>query len=104
MSETTQQYLFGFWTLIDEILNIVLFPLIGLEVFVLRYPGRDICGCYLFYPSAGTDSCPARTQGRDYVKVTIKKMRKRKEINRMWINSAQISIWMRCGRVNPTDR
>jgi CPA1 family monovalent cation:H+ antiporter len=36
MSETTQQYLFGFWTLVDEILNIVLFLLIGLEVFVLR--------------------------------------------------------------------
>jgi CPA1 family monovalent cation:H+ antiporter len=36
MSETTQRYLFGFWTLIDEILNIVLFLLIGLEVLVLR--------------------------------------------------------------------
>ena len=36
MSETTQHYLFGFWTLIDEILNIVLFLLIGLEVLVLR--------------------------------------------------------------------
>jgi CPA1 family monovalent cation:H+ antiporter len=35
-SKTTQRYLFGFWTLIDEILNIVLFLLIGLEVFVLR--------------------------------------------------------------------
>jgi CPA1 family monovalent cation:H+ antiporter len=36
MSEITQRYLFGFWTLIDEILNIVLFLLIGLEVLVLR--------------------------------------------------------------------
>ena len=36
MSETTQRYLFGFWTLIDEILNIVLFLLIGLEVLVMR--------------------------------------------------------------------
>lgn len=36
MSETTQRYLFSFWTLIDEILNIVLFLLIGLEVLVLR--------------------------------------------------------------------
>ena len=36
MSEATQRYLFGFWTLIDEILNIVLFLLIGLEVLVLR--------------------------------------------------------------------
>lgn len=36
MSETTQGYLFSFWALIDEILNIVLFLLIGLEVLVLR--------------------------------------------------------------------
>ncbi len=37
MSEETQRYLFGFWTLIDEILNSVLFLLIGLEVLILRY-------------------------------------------------------------------
>lgn len=37
MSDQTQQYLFGFWTLIDEILNSVLFLLIGLEVLVLRF-------------------------------------------------------------------
>ena len=36
MSEVTQRYLFGFWTLVDEILNSVLFLLIGLEVLVLR--------------------------------------------------------------------
>ena len=36
MSELTQRYLFGFWTLIDEILNALLFLLIGLEVLVLR--------------------------------------------------------------------
>lgn len=36
MSEVTQRYLFGFWTLVDEILNAVLFLLIGLEVLVLR--------------------------------------------------------------------
>jgi CPA1 family monovalent cation:H+ antiporter len=36
MSEQTQRYLFGFWTLVDEILNAVLFMLIGLEVLVLR--------------------------------------------------------------------
>jgi CPA1 family monovalent cation:H+ antiporter len=35
MSETTRQYLFGFWTLIDQILNLVLFLLIGLDVIVL---------------------------------------------------------------------
>jgi uncharacterized membrane protein len=41
LSETTQRYLFGFWTVIDEILNIVLFLLIGLEVLVLR-PDRAV--------------------------------------------------------------
>ncbi len=37
MSETTRRYLFGFWSLIDEILNSVLFLLIGLEVLVLQF-------------------------------------------------------------------
>jgi CPA1 family monovalent cation:H+ antiporter len=36
MSDLTQRYLFGFWTLTDEILNSILFLLIGLEVIVLR--------------------------------------------------------------------
>jgi len=37
MSGQTQQYLFSFWTLIDEILNSILFLLVGLEVLVLRF-------------------------------------------------------------------
>jgi CPA1 family monovalent cation:H+ antiporter len=37
MSDLTQRYLFGFWQLIDDILNSVLFLLIGLEVLVLRF-------------------------------------------------------------------
>jgi monovalent cation:H+ antiporter, CPA1 family len=37
MSDLTQKYVFGFWTLVDEILNSVLFLLIGLEVLVLRF-------------------------------------------------------------------
>lgn len=37
LSDQTKRYLFGFWTLIDEILNSVLFMLIGLEVLVLRF-------------------------------------------------------------------
>ena len=36
MSDQTQKYLFALWTLIDEILNSVLFLLIGLEVLILR--------------------------------------------------------------------
>lgn len=37
MSDVTQQYVFGFWTLLDEILNSVLFLLIGLEVLVVNF-------------------------------------------------------------------
>jgi CPA1 family monovalent cation:H+ antiporter len=37
MSETTREHLDTFWELIDEILNAVLFLLIGLEVLVLTY-------------------------------------------------------------------
>ncbi|MGF7163325.1 CPA1 family monovalent cation:H+ antiporter [Rhodoligotrophos appendicifer] len=37
MSDVTRRYVFGFWTLIDEMLNAVLFLLIGLEVLVLRF-------------------------------------------------------------------
>lgn len=37
MSDRTQEQLFGFWTLFDEILNSVLFLLIGLEVLVVRF-------------------------------------------------------------------
>ena len=37
MSENTRQYLFQFWDLIDQMLNSVLFLLIGLEVLVLTF-------------------------------------------------------------------
>jgi Na+:H+ antiporter len=37
MSEETQRYLFGLWTVIDETLNAMLFLLIGLEVLLLRF-------------------------------------------------------------------
>ncbi len=36
MSDVSQTYVFGFWTLVDEILNSLLFLMIGLEVLVLR--------------------------------------------------------------------
>jgi CPA1 family monovalent cation:H+ antiporter len=36
MSGITKRYMFGFWNLTDEILNSILFLLIGLEVLVLR--------------------------------------------------------------------
>ena len=37
MSDKTQHYVTSLWTLIDEVLNAVLFLLIGLEVAVLRF-------------------------------------------------------------------
>ena len=37
MSDLTQSYVSALWTLIDEVLNSVLFLLIGLEVLVLRF-------------------------------------------------------------------
>jgi CPA1 family monovalent cation:H+ antiporter len=37
MSETTRRYLFDFWSLIDELLNSILFLLIGLEVLVISF-------------------------------------------------------------------
>jgi len=38
MSERTETYVSALWTLIDEILNAILFLLIGLEVLVLEHP------------------------------------------------------------------
>lgn len=37
MSDTTKRRLFGFWEVIDEILNSILFLLIGLEILVLKF-------------------------------------------------------------------
>ena len=42
MSETTREHLDTFWELLDEILNAVLFVLIGLEVIVLEFTGNVI--------------------------------------------------------------
>ena len=42
MSETTQRYVRGFWTLVDEILNGLLFLLLGLEVLVIPFDARLI--------------------------------------------------------------
>lgn len=47
MSEETQGYVSSLWTLIDEVLNSVLFLLIGLEVLVLRFQvsGLALAAC-----------------------------------------------------------
>lgn len=40
MSDLTKRYVFGFWTLVDDGLNAILFLLIGLEVLVLNFEPR----------------------------------------------------------------
>lgn len=48
MSETTREHLDLFWELIDEILNALLFLLIGLEIFVLDWSTEAfLAGCIL---------------------------------------------------------
>lgn len=42
MSDTTRDYVIKFWTLVDEILNAVLFLLIGLEVIALAFEARYV--------------------------------------------------------------
>lgn len=37
MSERTRQYVQGFWTVVDDVLNAILFLLIGLEVLVVNF-------------------------------------------------------------------
>jgi CPA1 family monovalent cation:H+ antiporter len=50
MSERTQNYLFALWTLVDEILNSVLFLLIGLEALVLRFEARALMTAVMAIP------------------------------------------------------
>ena len=44
------QYVHDFWDVIDEILNAVLFVLIGLEVLVLNFEKAILAGCILVIP------------------------------------------------------
>ena len=41
MSEKTREHLDDFWELVDEILNAVLFVLIGLELLIISFPRQD---------------------------------------------------------------
>ncbi|WP_315922811.1 sodium:proton antiporter [Mesorhizobium sp. SP-1A] len=50
MSEETKSHLFPFWTMVDEVLNSVLFLLIGLEVLVLRFDQSHIVVSLLCIP------------------------------------------------------
>lgn len=56
MSQTTREHLDTFWELVDEILNAVLFVLIGLEVLLLSYSGK--------YLAAGLISIPVTLAAR----------------------------------------
>ena len=51
MSESTRTHLDGFWELTDEILNALLFVLIGLEVLVLSFGGNLIVAGLLAIPA-----------------------------------------------------
>ena len=42
LSDESQDYVDKFWELIDEVLNALLFVLMGLEVLVLHIPGRTV--------------------------------------------------------------
>lgn len=50
MSQTTREHLDTFWKLIDEILNSVLFVLLGLEVLALHFTGRFLLVGALLVP------------------------------------------------------
>ncbi len=50
MSEKTREHLDTFWELVDEILNAVLFVLIGLEILVLTVYGRELLAAMLLIP------------------------------------------------------
>jgi CPA1 family monovalent cation:H+ antiporter len=52
MSQTTIEHVDAFWSMADEILNAVLFLLLGLEVFAVRLLGHEIWACVLVIPIA----------------------------------------------------
>lgn len=52
MSEATREHLDTFWELVDELLNAVLFVLIGLEVLVLSFQGQYLLAGALAIPAA----------------------------------------------------
>ncbi|TWU29589.1 cation:proton antiporter [Bythopirellula polymerisocia] len=52
MSDKTREHLDTFWELVDELLNAVLFVLIGLEVLVLSFEGQYLLAGALAIPAA----------------------------------------------------
>lgn len=52
MSDKTREHLDTFWELVDELLNAVLFVLIGLEVLVLSFEGKYLLAGAMAIPAA----------------------------------------------------
>ena len=50
MSETTREHIDTFWMLIDEILNAVLFVLIGFEVLIITFAGNFVVAGLIMIP------------------------------------------------------
>ncbi len=50
MSDTTREHLDVFWELVDEVLNAVLFVLIGLEVLILQFTGKALLAGLVMIP------------------------------------------------------
>ncbi|WP_438013813.1 sodium:proton antiporter [Sorangium sp. So ce315] len=50
MSEKTREHLDDFWELMDEILNAVLFVLIGLELLIIAFSGQSVLAGLLAFP------------------------------------------------------
>ncbi|WP_437774480.1 cation:proton antiporter [Sorangium sp. So ce1097] len=50
MSEKTREHLDDFWELMDEILNAVLFVLIGLELLIISFSGQSVLAGLLAFP------------------------------------------------------
>ena len=54
MSDTTREHLDTFWELVDEILNALLFVLIGLEVLVLTFTRELLFGVSWRFPQCSS--------------------------------------------------
>lgn len=50
MSKETRRYFFGFWTLVDQILNAMLFLVIGLQVIVMNFEPSLLWGALVAIP------------------------------------------------------
>jgi CPA1 family monovalent cation:H+ antiporter len=50
MSESTRQHLFSFWELLDELLNLLLFGLIGIEIIALTMTATHLIAALIAIP------------------------------------------------------